>query len=201
MQVSVKGKQIDVGEALRGHVATSLDAVVGKYFGNAIEASAVFSREAHLIRCDVSVHIGRDILVQGEAESADAYAAFDGAADRIGKRLRRHKRRLRPHHSRPVEAQEALPARSYVIAPEREPSDHPGPDSVDDAPVVIAEMATEIPMLTVSEAVMRMDLANVAALLFLNRAHGRLNVVYRRADGNVGWVDPELSEPAANSGR
>jgi plasmid stability protein len=175
-----------------------------------MEASAVFSREAHLIRCDVSVHIGRDILVQGEGEAADAYAAFDAATDRIGTRLRRHKRRLRAHHGKPREAQEQeiVPARSYVLAaqPDEPENDDAAADSggaidaADDQPVIIAEMATEIPTLTVGEAVMRMDLGNAAVLLFRNRAHGGLNVVYRRPDGNIGWIDPDLSAMTAPPG-
>src|SRR5437879_4464351 len=125
MQLSVTGKQIDVGEALRQHVETTLTGIIDKYFEKAIEAHAVFSREGPLIRSDLSVHVRRDMLVQGQAASADAYAAFDSAAERIAKRIRRYKRRLRGRHGQTHEAAaetletlsaETLSARSYVLA-------------------------------------------------------------------------------------
>jgi ribosomal subunit interface protein len=189
MQVSVKGKQIDIGESLRRHVSGTLDTLVGKYFGNAMEAQAVFAREAHLICCDLAVHVGRDILANSHGAAGDAYGAFDAAAERIDKRLRRHKRRLRDHRAHAAEP--ALPAMSYVVAPE-EPAEAPPADG-EERPLVIAEMATGVPTLSVSEAVMRIDLGEEAAFLFRNRAHGGLNLVYRRSDGNIGWVDPDFA--------
>jgi ribosomal subunit interface protein len=200
MQISVKGKQIDVGDALRQHVESVLTATTGKFFNKPIEAHAVFSREAHLIRSDLSVHVGRDILLQGQFSATDAYAAFDGAADRIASRLRRYKRRLRDHHTRLQEAvSEKLAARTYLLAPEAEGKEETdeAAGAVNDQPIVIAEMVTEIPTLTVSEAVMRMDLADQPSFLFRNSAHGGLNVVYRRSDGHISWVDPEWRDPAA----
>ncbi len=198
MQLSVKGKQIDVGEALRQHVEMELAGIVEKYFEKALEAHIVFSREAHLIRSDISVHIRRDILVQGQASDADAYAAFDQAAAHIAKRIRRYKRRLRGRHGQTHEAvAEGLSARSYVLAEEDETADETIDETVVDGaadqPVIVAEMTCEIPTLTVGEAVMRMDLADVPSFIFRNRAHGELNVVYRRRDGHIGWVDPDLN--------
>ena len=187
MQVSVKGKQMDVGDALRSHVGTALDALVGKYFGNAMEAQAIFAREAHYFRCELAVHVGRDILVNSHGEGADAYAAFDAAADRVDKRLRRQKGRLRRHHAR--EPETTLPATSYVLRPE-EPEEHVEADG-EEKPVIVAEIASEVPSLSVGDAVMRLDLSNEPALLFRNRAHGGVNLVYRRADVNIGWVDPD----------
>jgi ribosomal subunit interface protein len=197
MQLSVKGKQIDVGDALRTHVEAALSAIVDKYFGKAIEAHAVFSRQGNLIRSDLSVHLRRDILVQGQASAADAYAAFDSAAEHIAKRIRRYKRRLRDRQGEThAAAAENLSARSYVLAEESEeqtaPADGGGAASPDQ-PVIVAEMTCEIPSLTVGEAVMRMDLADVPSFIFRNRAHGGLNVVYRRRDGHIGWVDPDLN--------
>ena len=198
MQLSVKGKQIDIGDALRIHVETSLVAVVEKYFEKAIEAHAVFSRQGHLIRSDLSVHLRRDIIVQGQASAGDAYAAFDGAAEHIGKRIRRYKRRLRDRQGQTHEAvAESLSARSYVLAEEDEDAVETGWNGADQ-PVIVAEMTCEIPSLTVGEAVMRMDLADVPSFIFRNRAHGGLNVVYRRRDGNIGWVDPGLAGPATD---
>jgi ribosomal subunit interface protein len=205
MQLSVKGKQIDIGDALRVHVETSLTAIVDKYFEKAIEAHAVFSRQGPLIRSDLSVHLRRDILVQGQASAGDAYAAFDGAAEHIAKRIRRYKRRLRDRHGQTHEAAaEILSARSYVLAEEveetegaAEPLSNGADQPANDQPVIVAEMTCEIPSLTVGEAVMRMDLADVPSFIFRNRAHGGLNVVYRRRDGNIGWVDPDLAETAS----
>jgi ribosomal subunit interface protein len=199
MQLSVKGKQIDIGEALRQHVETTLTGIVDKYFERALEAHAVFSREGNLLRSDISVHVRRDILVQGEATAADAYAAFDSAAAHVAKRIRRYKRRLRGRHGQTHEAAaETLSARSYVLAEAVETADEaePGEDAadvIDHQPVIVAEMTLEIPSLTVGEAVMRMDLADVPSFIFRNRAHGGVNVVYRRRDGHIGWVDPDLN--------
>lgn len=196
MQLTVKGKQIDVGDALRTHVADSLNSLVGKYFNNSLEANVVFSRDAHLFKADIQVHIGRGILLQSASEATEPYPAFDTACDKLGKRLRRYKRRLRDHHTSGAEAEvAALPARYQVI--EAEPEDHSDEHAAEAAaPLVVAEMQTTIDQLSVSEAVMRMELADRPALLFRNRAHGGLNMVYRRADGNVGWVDPHDLERA-----
>lgn len=192
MQLTVTGKQIDTGDALRRHVEASLDSILGKYFKTAIEAHVVFSKEAHLSRAEVSIHIGRGIVVNAGAAAVDTYAAFDAAAERIAKRMRRYKRRLRDHHMKVRESSETGErARDYVLAPLAEEVEDDGRG----APAVVAEMSTDLPNLTVGEAVMRMDLADAPVLLFRNRSHGELNLVYRRADGNVGWIDPEL-DPA-----
>jgi ribosomal subunit interface protein len=193
MQISVTGKQIDVGDFLRGHVDTTMPGVVEKYFDRAIEAHVVFYRERHLIHADVSVHAGRGLVVQCRAEANDAYAAFDIAAERLDKQLRRYKRRLRRHHGRAKDGGgDAQSATAYVLAPFAETEEDTGELAGDDKPLVIAEMKTSIPQLSVSEAVMRLDLAALPALLFRNSAHGSLNMIYRRPDGNIGWIDPDL---------
>ena len=189
MNLSVKGKNIDIGEALRGHVADRLNGVLDKYFGDAIEAAIVIGREAHFFRAQISVHIGRGILLQSTAEAGEAYAAFDAALDHLAKRLRRYKRRLRDH--RRADGQ-SLKAAQYVLAPEAEGEGEAASRADAPGPAIVAEMASEVPTLSVADAVMRMDLADQPALLFLNSAHGGLNLVYRRGDGNIGWVDPEL---------
>lgn len=186
MNLTVKGKNIDVGEALRTHVAQSLDHGIAKYFGNPIEATVTFSKQSHLFSADLSVHIGRGILVQAEASADQAYAAFDLAMDHLTKRMRRYKRRLRDHHRAETQS---FRAAQYILAPEAE--EEPAING-NEAPAVIAEMQTEIPTLTVGEAVMRLDLSDLKAMMFTNRAHGGLNMVYRRNDGNIGWVDPRL---------
>ncbi len=185
MKLSVTGKQIDVGDALRDHIETTLHVTVSKYFDNPMEGSVVLAKRARLFRADISVHIGRNMLLQGHAEAGDAYAAFDGALERIAKRLRRHKRRLRDHRKSGKEG-EALMASAYVLANDEGEDQKKGAN-----PVIVAEMETEIGTMTVGEAVMRMDLADVPAMMFHNSAHGGLNMVYRRTDGNVGWIDPQ----------
>ena len=179
---------------MRTHVEESLQASVGKYFDNAIEANVVFSRVAHRYRTDISVHVGRGILVQSHAEVNEPYPAFDAALERLGKRLRRHKRRLRNHHKGAKE--KFLPAQQYILAGETEES--LAEENEKQWPVIIAEMATEIPTLTVEEAVMRLDLGELPALMFSNSAHRGLNMVYRRSDGNIGWIDPQGEPPAPN---
>jgi ribosomal subunit interface protein len=185
MDVSINGKGLDIGDALRAYVSDNLGGSVGKYFARAHDAVVTFSREAHLFRADISVHPVRGLLLQSQAHADDAYAAFDAALERIAKQLRRYKRRLNDHHRhRPVE--ESTPAQQYIIAAETDQEELPE----DGQPAIIAELPTEIATLSVSEAVMRMDLADTPALMFRNPAHGGLNVVYRRPDGNIGWIDP-----------
>jgi ribosomal subunit interface protein len=202
MQLSVTGKQTEIGEALRRHVEGSLSSILDKYFKTAIEAHVIVSKEAYLSRAEISIHIGRGIVVNARASASEAYLAFDAAAERLAKQLRRYKRRLRDHHAKgrePAGASER--AMDYVLAPIGEEEgegaqaegEEVGTGGANGAPAVIAEMSTELPSLTVGEAAMRMDLAEASVLLFRNRSHGELNLVYRRSDGNIGWIDPELA--------
>lgn len=193
MRIVITGKQIDVGGALRSHVEDRLAIGVAKYFDRAIDAHVVFSRQGPLYRADCSVHVGSGINVQSHAEVDEIYASFDVAADRVEKRLRRYKRRLRNHHKMPPG--ETQPAQAYIIAAETEDSEEPE-EAVEFQPVIVAEASTEIASLTVGEAVMRMDLASLPAMMFRNRAHGGLNVIFRRPDGNIGWIDPGEPGPA-----
>lgn len=188
MQLSVKGKQLDVGDAWRRHVEESLPVVVAKYFDNAQDAQVMLSRQGVTFRVDITVHVGKRIIVQSHGATGDAYSAFDEAGDHLGKRLRRYKRRLRDHHRARPDNVESLPAQQYVLAGEDIGTETDSDEK--DEPVVIAEMETAIEILSVGEAVMRMDLANLPALMFRNRAHGGLNMVYHRGDGHIGWVDP-----------
>ncbi|MDB5392607.1 MAG: raiA [Rhodospirillales bacterium] len=190
MNLTVKGKQLDVGDALRTHVEEQLSAVTEKYFSNPIDATVVFAHEAHLYRTDISVHVGRGIMLQSSAEATDIYPSFEAAAEKVGKRLRRYKRRLRDHHlnGAPAVADE-VPARQYVIEAESATID--GDDDLSAEPVIVAEMDTTIETMSVAEAVMRMDLAELPALMFRSGAHGGLNMIYRRPDGHVGWIDPK----------
>ena len=205
MQLSVTGKQTEIGEALRRHIEASLGSILDKYFKTAIEAHVIVSKEAHLSRAEISIHIGRGIVVNARAAASEAYLAFDAAAERLAKQLRRYKRRLRDHHAKgrePAGASER--AMDYVLAPiEEEEAEEEAAEAgnVNGAPAVIAEMSTELPSLTVGEAAMRMDLAEAPVLLFRNRSHGELNLVYRRTDGNIGWIDPELDATRRTASR
>lgn len=199
MQLTITGKQIEIGDSLRGHVEGSLGSILEKYFGTAIEAHIVFAKEAHLVRAELSIRIGRGIVVNAGAAALDCYVAFDAAAERAAKRLRRYKRRLRQHHAKLRDTPDSGErARDYVLAPPVDESeddrDGDSGEPVGAGPAVIAEISTELPHLTVGEAAMRMDLADTPVLLFRNRSHGELNLVYRRSDGNVGWIDPEFAQ-------
>lgn len=188
MDIQINGKQIDIGDALREHVSGRIEDRVSKYFDRAVDAQVTFSREAHLIRVDCSVHAGHAIVMQSHASSADPYAAFDQALDRIETRLRRYKRRLRNHHAAAkAAAAELVAAADYVLAGEPEGGDEPE----ELQPLIVAETRTELPTTTVGGAVMRLDLSGAPVMMFRNSAHGRLNVVYRRPDGNIGWIDPQ----------
>ena len=190
MEISVKGKQIDVGDALRGHVETQLQSSVKKYFENALDSTVIFSKDGHAFHAEISVHAGRGMVMQGGATANDAYACFDGALSRISKQLRRYKGRISSHHRNGPSDDELLLAQYSII--ESDESEQELPE--EGMPTIVAEMPHKIATLTVAEAVMRMDLADAPTLMFRNRAHGGFNVVYRRADGNVGWIDPSTSE-------
>lgn len=188
MEIQVNGKQIDIGDALREHVTERIEERVSKYFDRAVDAHVTFSRDAHMIRVDCSVHAGHAIVMQSHASAGEPYAAFDQALDRIETRLRRYKRRLRNHHNASkASAAELVAASTYVLEAEEEGSEEPD----DLQPLIVAEMKMEIPTTTVGGAVMRLDLSDAPVMMFRNSAHGRLNVVYRRPDGNIGWIDPQ----------
>ena len=199
MQISIQGKGLDIGDSLRTRAEQGLQGTTGKYFGDAVEGRARFSRRKNAFRADLSVHIGHDILVQSHGEVDDPYAAFETALERMDKRLRRYHRRLRSHRRRAV-VKSGLAAQQYVLAPlqeETESQDMDHDDATDNAPVIVAEMSTEVTDLSVSEAVMRMDLSDQPALLFRNSANGRINMVYQRSDGHIGWIDPDMIKPSS----
>ena len=189
MQITVSGKQIELSDALRTRVGDQLDGIAGKYFDHALEAHVTFGRARSFFTCDINVHAGRGLSLRGEGEAADANTAFDDAAEHIAKRLRRYRRRVNDHSRDLAHRAKPEPARGYTLRAEDEiPLAEPG--TAETFATVIAEQAVEISLLTVGEAVMRMDLADQPVLMFRNSGSGELNVVYRRRDGNVGWIDP-----------
>jgi len=193
MQITVSGKQVDLSDALRTRVSTQLGSIAGKYFDHALEAHVTFSRARSFFTCDINLHAGRGLRLRGEGEAGDANAAFDGAAEHIAKRLRRYRRRVNDHARDLANRARPEAARQYVLRQEETGPDDGMTDGMNGTPAyatVIAEHHTEITRLSVSEAVMRMDLADQAVLMFRNSATGELNVVYRREDGHIGWIDP-----------
>ena len=189
MQIKVTGKQLDVGDALMGHVESKLGAAIGKYSDRPAEGSVVFSRDAHNFRCDGSIHLADGLTAQARAVATDIYAAFEQAADRIEKQVRRHRRKLKDHHPARQKGVEIAPATAYEPAgPEGDVDDIGITDAGADA--IVAEPVTEVPSLTVGDAVTRMEDAEAAFLVFRNTANGSVNVVHRRDDGTIGWIDP-----------
>lgn len=187
MRIIVTGKQIDIGASLTEHVEDRLLNSVEKYFNQAVEGTVTLSKNAHLHRADINVHLGHGVHLNTSAEETDIYAASDSATEKLETRLRRYKRRLTNHHKTRRKEQIDLEAQYNVFAAEEEEHDEPEESN----PVVIAEMHTYVPEVTVSDAVMRLELGDLQTLMFKNSAHGGLNVVYRREDGNVGWIDPK----------
>ncbi|MGR3779644.1 MAG: ribosome hibernation-promoting factor, HPF/YfiA family [Albimonas sp.] len=192
MHIQVNGKQIDVGEALRGHVEDRFVAAVGKYAENPIDSTVTFSRDRHEIVCDATAHLSTGMVAKAKGKATDPYAAAESACDRLEKQLRRYKRRLKDHHKERPSPIPALEATGYVLQGAAEDAHHDEdweePASLD--PMIIAEMRHPVQHLTVGEAVMAMEMADEPFLLFKNNSHGGINVVFRRPDGNIGWIDP-----------
>jgi len=186
MHIQVTGKQIDVGDALRFHVEDRFTNAIAKYSENPIDSVVTFSKDRHEFKCDASAHLSTGLFAQASAKADDIYAAADGCCERLEKQLRRYKRRLKDHHKSRSEPISAMEASAYVLAGRR--SDDEEPDG--DEPIVIAEMKERIQSLTVGEAVMQMEMADKPFLLFKNHKNGGMNVVFRRDDGNIGWIDP-----------
>ncbi|MEO1192069.1 MAG: ribosome-associated translation inhibitor RaiA [Pseudomonadota bacterium] len=190
MQLTVTGKQMDVGDAFREHIDEKLNHILEKYFGDAIDVSVTVARDASGYRTTIAAHVGKHVEVFADGTGHDPYPAFDSAAEHLSKRLRRNKRRLRDHHKTPLES---LSAPAFVLSAEEDDEDLEPIEGAEgeDSPPVVAELTAQIALLTVSQAVMRLDLMQDPALLFKNRAHGGLNMVYRRHDGTIGWIDPQ----------
>jgi ribosomal subunit interface protein len=187
MRYQISGRQIDVGEALQSHVKAELGDTFGKYAQRPTDATVIFSRDAYEFHCEATVHLSSGLTVSARGHSPEVYAAFDACRERMDKQVRRYKRRLRDHHrdrKAPVEFDQAS---LYVLAAE-EGSEEAEPASLQ--PIIIAETEAKIPSLSVGEAVMQMELAGAPLLVFRNEKHGGVNVVYRRDDKNVGWIDP-----------
>ena len=201
MQVQVTGKQLDVGEALRARISDELLSSIGRYFERGGDADVVVGKNGHGIQVDCSVTLASGQKLVSSGTGGDAHSAFGAALSKVEARIRRYKRRLKNHHHPSVKAETA--ALTVLRAPDADDEidgwgeDHSG-DSGHEPPagMVIAETEAPLKTMTVSMAVMEMDLTESQAIVFRNAAHGGLSVVYRRRDGNIGWVDPERTKTA-----
>ncbi|MEZ5922954.1 MAG: ribosome-associated translation inhibitor RaiA [Hyphomicrobiaceae bacterium] len=190
MTTQITGKNLDIGESLRSHIASRIEEIGGKYGGGTVSGHVVVEklRNQFVTRC--SLHHRSGMILQSEAEAGEPYQSAEAAFERLEKRLRRYKRRLRDHHAADsAKAAEAMPAMDYTIEESAAVDDAPDGHT----PVTIAEVSMPVRRLSVSEAVMALDLADAPVVVFRNAGHGGINVVYRRRDGNIGWVDPGSS--------
>lgn len=185
MELNITGNQVNVGAKLNKHVEEGLRSSVKKYFADTISANVSFSKEGEQVKTEITVHPKKGLIVNGTGIGGDAYSAFDDANEHIAIRLRKHKTIINGHKGKSSAADLAnysVISNNEVVAEEEE---------TEFAPITIAELTADIPVCSVSEAVMFMDLADTNAILFRNSSHGEHNMVYRRKDGNIGWVDPK----------
>ncbi|MDO9525050.1 MAG: ribosome-associated translation inhibitor RaiA [Gemmobacter sp.] len=191
MRYQISGRQIDIGEALQTHVKAELGETVEKYAQRPTDAVVVFTRSGHETVCEATVHLSTGLTAQAKGHSPEIYAAFEACREKMDKQLRRYKRRLRDHHDRRTQPVEFAGGSSYILARSDEPEEIE-PDTLQ--PLIIAEMETKVPEVSVGEAVMQLELSGQKLLVFRNEGHGGVNVVYRRDDGNIGWIDPRNSK-------
>jgi ribosomal subunit interface protein len=193
MDIRVSGHQVETGGALQTHVSDRLSVIAEKYFSRALSAQVTFSNAPHAaFHCDIVCHVTTGIVLKGAGEAQDAHLALEQAAEGIEKQLRRYKRRLKDRHEQTAaaEAQRTQPFdgnASYTVFQ----ADHDAEEEPE-APVIVAETRVDIPQASVSDAVMMLDLRNTNALLFLNSGTSAYNMVYRRPDGTIGWVEPRV---------
>ncbi|MEH6410465.1 MAG: ribosome-associated translation inhibitor RaiA [Hyphomonas sp.] len=194
MQIQITGKHMDLGGALRSRIEEGLEAAVSKYFNRTGEASVFVSQHGHLVEVDCNVHLPSGIVLQSTGKATDPYAALEDSLDKMEKRVRRYKRRLKDHHANPAAPLPAEVATSAVLTLNGQAADADEIDDeivdVSDVPLTVAETSVSIRKMSVSEAVMQLELQEVPALMFRNAGHDGLNMVYRRPDGHIGWVDP-----------
>ncbi|MEM9739260.1 MAG: ribosome-associated translation inhibitor RaiA [Pseudomonadota bacterium] len=196
MQIKIAGRNVDLGEALQDRIESGLEGAVSKYFDRPGDAHVTVSKSGHLFEVDMNVHLDSGIILQAVGGANDPYAALDAGLAKIEKRVRRYKRRLRDHHRPDRSPLPVETASSFVLAPtpDENESGEDLPNGADQTPLTVAEGNAQIRTMTVSEAVMQLELGESPALMFRNARHDGLNMVYRRPDGHIGWVDPANSE-------
>jgi ribosomal subunit interface protein len=186
MDIRVSGHQLDTGSALQEHASSRLSAVTEKYFSRAISSQVTVGKAPNsAFSCDIVLHVNQGLVLKSHGVAQDAHQAFDMAADKVEKQLRRYKRRLTDRHEQANHAQQVEDA-AYTVFDAGEPESEEAPE----APAVVAETRTDIPDVSVADAVMMLDLRHTNALFFKNAGTGRHNMVYRRNDGSIGWVEP-----------
>lgn len=193
MRIQVTGRQIDVGDALRTRISDDLAKGVEKYFSRATDGVVTVGKNGVGFEVDCLVHLSSGISLQAQGQGGDAHSAFDAALDKLEKRVRRYKRRLKNHHNTQKSPLPAESASAYVLAPVQEDDEGESDITASDGeagPLVIAETTAVVKTMAVATAVMQLELTDSPAIMFRNAAHGGLNVVYKRADGNIGWIDP-----------
>jgi ribosomal subunit interface protein len=189
MSLRVSGKNMNIGEALRVHVTDRLTAAAGKFFDGHTSGHVTISPEGSGFRTDCTLHLTTGIVLQADGRAQEPYASFDQAADRLEKRLRRYKSRLKSHHDHQEAAKSEVAPYSVIEAP-----DHEAEAPHDFSPVVIAESTTKLRSMPVSAAVVDLDLTGAPVVVFRHATTGRVNVVYRRSDNNIGWIDAPAGE-------
>ena len=191
MDIRVSGHQVATGDALATHVDERMQAIADKYFARAISAQVTFGKGPHDVgfTCDIVAHVMQGLVLKGRHDAQEARLAFDGVADKIEKQLRRYMRRLKDRHA--GEAAAAAEATGYDNAGYTLFQEQSAEDEAGDAPLIVAETRVDVPDASVSDAVMMLDLRHTAALLFRNSGTGAYNMVYRRGDGTIGWVEPQ----------
>ncbi|MTI00005.1 ribosome-associated translation inhibitor RaiA [Roseibium sp. RKSG952] len=193
MALRVSGKNVDVGDALRIHVTDRIEDALSKYFTGGFNGHVTLSREGTGFKSECMLHLDTGVVLQVSAQDHDPRASFDLAAEKIDKRLRRYKRKLKDHHAHNGAGKDVYDAASYVLASTEDDEELPE----DFNPLVIAETSAKVRTLTVGMAVMELDLTEAPVVMFKNAANGSVNVVYRRPDGNIGWIDPTLAAGSA----
>lgn len=188
MALRISGKNVDVGDALRTHVTDRIEDALSKYFAGGYTGHVTLSREGAGFKSECALHLDTGIILQVSATDHDPRASFDLAADKIEKRLRRYKRKLKDHHVNNGSGKDIYEAASYVLASTDDDEELPA----DFNPLIIAETSAKVKTMTVGMAVMELDLTEAPVVMFKNAANGGVNVVYRRPDGNIGWIDPAL---------
>jgi ribosomal subunit interface protein len=191
MDIRVSGHQVDTGDALRSHVDDRLQGIAAKYFSRALSAHVTFGKgpHDHGFGCDIIAHVMQGVVLKGSGSAVTAHLAFDGAADKIERQLRRYKHRLKDRQAVSIDTMPVIDNAAYTVFEAAEDSVEEA-EPISDAPVIVAETRVDVPEATVSDAVMMLDLRNTNALLFRNSGSGTFNMVYRRTDGTIGWVEP-----------
>ena len=197
MSLRVSGKNMNIGEALRTHVQSRLSTAASKYFDGALTGHVTIAPEGSGFRTDCTIHLGSGVTLQADGRAQEPYACFDQAAERIEKRLRRYKSRLKGHNKHAVVDGAGETVASYVLEAMDEERDAPAEHEF--SPTVIAETSTRLGAMTIAAAVMELDMTGVTVLPFRHAATGRINIIYRRADGNIGWLDPTSDQKQGNA--